>query len=393
MFEYFKAKLGALLDSVLAPFWSWVMAAPLWQKVLILLIGGGVGGAVAYPQVPWEAYSQAEAIMRAWGAEPQKIPLPNDVAEKTRATGKRLSQTVRAELLKLTGGSITPWAASQAAAAAAGMESSALDKEKIAAFIRSNTVPGCACWTEQLEKPSDPRCIFISGWVMFALAEMGAPATSEEIHYVLEAQTVDGWWPIFEGANQTHNASTYSTAWILIGLLHQRSNGSIDKQYASEVDDAIEKATGWLFSTRAKGARWKPYPRLSSSVESQSISGLVLHALHLAAPDRVSAIDKEWIEHLPITATAASDGENYYVEMEGTVPRAIDHFVQIKVPWMLIATVDAYPSGDLFQRAKALNWMEKVLSHDSVAIADGDEKSYWWRAELLYGLRYLLRNV
>ena len=335
---------------------------------------------------------RADALTRAAIVGPQKIPLSGDLTEKTRSTAKRLSQTVKGDLLKLTGGSITPWSAIQAVAAAAGMETVILDKNAITSFVRSNTVPGCACWTEIPKKTFDAQCIFISGWIMAALADMDVPATSAEVRYALDAQNTDGWRPIFHVANQPQHASTYSTAWVLIGLLRQKSKGFIDKQDIQDVDNALTRATGWLLSQRTKGARWKPYPRLNSSGESESISGLVLHALHLSAPDQMTALDKEWIDSLPVTTIAASDGEKYYVEMEGTNPRAIDHFVQIKLPWMLISTIDAYASGDVFQRAKALHWLERTLNHESVAIADGNENN-WWRAELLYALRYALKNI
>lgn len=50
---------------------------------------------------------------------------------------------------------------------------------------------------------------------------------------------------------------------------------------------------------------------------------------------------------------------------------------------MLIAIIDVYPSENLFQRGKALQWLEKTLDHESVADADREEREEynWWRAE------------
>lgn len=392
MFEYFNKKLEALLESVLEPLWTRVLAAPRRTKIAILLICGAVGSAVAYPDAPRELYTRAEAITRTALSRSQKIPLSSNLIVKTRSTTKRLSRLVQGDLLKLNVVSITPWAAAQAAAAVANMESVILDKRAITSFVRSNSVPNCACWTEIPTNTTDAQSIFISGWVMTTLADMDIPATSAEIRYVLDSQNKNGWWPIFNGVTQTQYASTYSTSWILLGLLGQKSKGFIIEQDAQSVDAAITDASNWLLSVRLKGARWKPYPNLHSSNESESISGLVLHVLHLSVPEQVAALDNEWIGSLPAATVAASDSENYYLDLEVVNTRAIDHFVQIKMPWMVIATVDAFSSGDIFERTKALLWLERVLDHESVALADAREVS-WWRAEILYALRYALTKI
>jgi hypothetical protein len=56
---------------------------------------------------------------------------------------------------------------------------------------------------------------------------------------------------------------------------------------------------------------------------------------------------------------------------------------------MLVATVDAYPQGDLLHRMHAMEWLENSLNHQSVVNADSVDAA-WWRAELLYSLNYVL---
>ena len=68
----------------------------------------------------------------------------------------------------------------------------------------------------------------------------------------------------------------------------------------------------------------------------------------------------------------------------------IDHFQQITLPWMLIATVDAYSSGGIFQKARARDWIDAALSEHSVLTADANTNN-WWRAEFLYALKYVGR--
>ena len=74
--------------------------------------------------------------------------------------------------------------------------------------------------------------------------------------------------------------------------------------------------------------------------------------------------------------------------MRGSNKERVDRFQQITLPWMLIATVDAYPSGDVFQKARARNWIDAALTEHSVLTADASTNN-WWRAELLYALKYV----
>ena len=82
--------------------------------------------------------------------------------------------------------------------------------------------------------------------------------------------------------------------------------------------------------------------------------------------------------------------EENFVELRGSNNERIDHFKQIELPWMLIATVDAYPSGDVSEKGRARNWIDAALSEHSVLTADATTNE-WWRAELLYALKYVRR--
>jgi hypothetical protein len=224
---------------------------------------------------------------------------------------------------------------------------------------------------------------------MMALATLDTPATEDELQFALSSQSDDGSWHTFNVADAAQQGSTYSTAWLLIGLSEQKRKDFIPGADAQAVDGAVTRAVGWLLSHRSGGARWKTYPELTGSEESESISGLALHALHLASPKRAATLDSDWIGTLPERLIPAPEGENNYIVLAGANARAIDHFVQFKLPWMLIATVDAYPQGDLLHRVRAMEWLEKSLNQPSVVGADA-ESTDWWRAEFLYSLHYIL---
>jgi hypothetical protein len=389
--EYFRKKLEAILDSILDPIWQRVMGASIKVKVATLLVCGSAVAATANPEMTSRLYSQSVDLFEVVTVDQSKIPLHYAVVEKTRATATRLSITTKADLLKLANGYMTPWSTAQAAAATNGLNAGAFDKQSVTEFIRSHKAPNCDCWTELPEETNSPHCVFISGWIMASLAEMSIPASSGEIRYALKTQHDDGSWHTFDVADQPQYSSTYSTAWLLIGLVQQRAKGFIDDGEAPNVESAVTRAVGWLLAHRMQGARWKAYPELNSSVESESISAVALHALHVASPDQIAALDREWINSLKDQSVPASAEEKYYVEMEGRGARAIDHFVQLPLPWMVVATVDAFPQGDAFERSKALYWLERRLGDESVAKADADNNN-WWRAELLYSLGYLLKR-
>jgi hypothetical protein len=113
-----------------------------------------------------------------------------------------------------------------------------------------------------------------------------------------------------------------------------------------------------------------------------------LYALHTVSPDKLRRIDQEWLDSLPSSPPSASDADKDYYWIESKDGTYLDGYVQVKLPWMLIATVGAYPSGNILQRASTLQWLESALQQQSVVAAD-TEPTNWWRAELLYAMKYL----
>ena len=128
---------------------------------------------------------------------------------------------------------------------------------------------------------------------------------------------------------------------------------------------------------------------LPNGVVSESISGVVLHALHQTATGRLRQIDSEWLDSLPETLLSASDADHTYIWYKSKEAWTNDDYVQIRLPWLLVGTVDAYENGSVLQRAKALLWIEDALAQPSIATADTTVEN-WWRAEILFGLRYVL---
>jgi hypothetical protein len=138
-------------------------------------------------------------------------------------------------------------------------------------------------------------------------------------------------------------------------------------------------------------ARWFNYPFNSGRQPLVSISGLVLHTLHVASRVPPAELEKEWLDHLP-EVMPADVGENQYFDTP-TVSEGLanDYYVQVKLPWVIAATADAYWSGSLFQRARASVFLQRALTQKSVQAAD--TLMSWWRAELLIGMRHALSQM
>ena len=156
-----------------------------------------------------------------------------------------------------------------------------------------------------------------------------------------------------------------------------------------DVSDAIGKGSDWLIRQRGIGSRWKDYPFNKNGENSDSLSGLVMHALHLTAPDSITQLKKDWLDNLPSKVPSSRERSQslMWVRLRGGA-FGQDPFVQIALPWMLIATADAYGAGNYFERTRALLWMERTLYQEFVTRAD-TQVDNWWRAEFLLALRYV----
>jgi len=387
--EYAKKKLEQLLDTLIDPVWKRVLKLPWPARLLVLALCLAVGLLASSPHLAKDAYRVPSSLIRAATADVGTIPIDSAVAGRARQTIAKLSSTVEQDLTLERMKNDTPWPIAQVYLALPKASARA-DNEAIIDFLRTNSEPGCGCWREIPGNAGRPRNIFISGWMLLALSRLDAAATPAELEFLLTARHDDGWWPVFPLDRDLSFGSAYATAWAVIGLQSQFAKSFIDKRQATRVTGAMQAGSVWLLSHREpSAARWKDYPLQRDGIVSESISGVALHALHMWVPNALTQLDKLWLDtlpKLPIPVDEADRVYRYYRTQDGL---ANDDYVQIKLPWLLVATADAYPSGDLLQRAKALRWLDEALDQRSVQDADTKPEN-WWRAELLFALRYVL---
>ncbi|HXN88741.1 MAG TPA: hypothetical protein VN890_05225 [Methylocella sp.] len=316
------------------------------------------------------------------------IPFSSDVVARTKSTKRRLASTVALDLSEMSNGILTAWSTAQAVVSVSGFDISIVETHKIVDFINSKQTPGCECWAETSDRLRDFHSPFISGWIFCAYAEIGIPVPEGALNTLLSEQQEAGWWSTFPVNRDRQYASTYTTAWALLGLLRQKQKGYINIEKRAAVEKALTRGAHWLLSVRDH-ARWKSYP-YSVSKESESISGLVLHVINQLLGEDAKQFNVEWLEKLPGRVILAGEAEDFYIEIPTPAGMAFDHWEQLKMPGLTVATVDAYSSGNVFQRAKALRWLENILDDESVSSSDARKE--WWRAEVLYSLNYAIKQ-
>jgi hypothetical protein len=389
MLAYFRKIYETLLLSVVVPICVWVLAMSFAKRLLILLaISAGIAFWL-YPSALKNGAAYSGRLLRVATTDPGAIPLEKTLHRGTAEARRRLLAASINDANLISTGEITGWSAAQSLLAIGQQGKLNSDEEQFFQHIRASRLQTCSCWPELNGDDEKRAWTFVSGWVLAALARKHIPASNAELGFLLDQQNPDGSWASIPTRDVPQFASVYATSWSLIGLLNQLDAGLVaDQARARQARLAVKRGAAWLLNKRQAEARWKPYPNLQSSSISGSISGLAMHALHMAVPEQMAAIDKAWLDNLPASPVPASLGEHSYVEIKHGGTRQIDHFVQLTMPWMLIGTVDAYPAGDIFQRTRALTWIEQTLSQESVRNADA-EHTNWWRAELLIAMNHL----
>jgi len=381
-------KADELLGTLIEPIWKRILALSWFSRFVVLLVMLVLILELSYPEKVASAGQTVKTLAELVWAKDSQIPLSTSLIDRVHDTATRIGISLEGDLHRLGESDTSSWPVAQATAASHRLIT--IDPARIAQFFRSEMAePSCGCWKE-IPDTSHPRSIPATAWVIFTLAEVNIPATTNEIAFLVNAQQPEGWWSVFsiEKGNPQY-ASSYGTAWAVLALHNQLSKKLISGDDARLASEAVSKGASWLITKRGPMARWKDYPQDPTGKISESISGLVLYALHAASPSMLRNIDQDWLDNLPPAPPAGAYEDDYYWINGTDKGRQLDAIKQIKLPWMLIATASAYQSGSIFQRARALTWLKSALQQESVLTAD-TQPANWWRAELLYGLTYVL---
>ena len=388
MFESLKRAIDEIFGSVIRPVKDWILRRSWGVRFACLIVIGAAAFAWWKPDAVTGAAQRASLYWRSWRASPGSIPL-SDGAQKSLALAiMRLAPSVEADL---NAGSdqaspVTPWSASQSVVALGATGRPIPNRARFLAYVDSTRFArDCFCWTELDEQPRVEVVSYVSGWIRTALAEVRQPLTTAEVDYLLKHQNSGGWWPMFPESGAAQYPSTYATAWVTLGLSKHRSAGLIPAERRAAVDEAIRRSAMWLMRSR-EGARWTAHPGVPDSDTPEALSGFTLHVLHQIGSLDLTDVDRAWLDSLPKTGLEPTSLDKHYMVLPyGGRRSAIDHVVEVRLPWILLATADAYASGTAAHRARTLSWLERVLRDPAVRNAD-TQGFDWVRAEVLIGM-------
>jgi len=333
------SKADELLGTLVEPIWRRILALSWLGRFAVLLVMLGLTLGFTYREQATASAEVLANVSKVFWAQDSPVPLNTSLLNQVHETASRIAITLAKDVDPPAAGT-SPWAIAQATAASHRLIE--IDRESLAKFFRDSAEPSCRCWKE-IPDQSHPLNIPVTAWVIFALAEINKPATSEEITFLLNEQQSEGWWSVFPiPKGYSDYASSYATAWAVLALHNQLAKKLISDSDAARAREAVSRGASWLLTKRGEAARWKDYPQDPAGKISESISALVVYALHSTTPNGLRSIEKDWLDNLP-SVPSAGEAENDY----HWVGNNLDAFVQIKLPWMLIATASAYQSGGI----------------------------------------------
>jgi len=321
------------------------------------------------------------------------LPLSTSEGTKVEHAISNLSPYLAGELRNARSApdKYSAWTVSQMTVALLGAKEA--DRETVTALLDRMRYANCHCWKVVSSEPVPDSASL--NWVAFAMAKLGQKLPGEDIATILNNQH-DGWWPAFSSATDDEgNASTYATAWSILALNEQMRLG-IEEPQLSEVQGKINRGKGWLLNKKVPGkARWLDYPNAVGTLgkETIGISGFVVHVLHRLGAD-TRDIDAEWMRDLPADVPKPGDFDTnpIFVAMSNT-SWLQDNVRQLRLPWTIIATVDAYQNGALSDQARANKWFRQLTNQIGPQVGTLMSSNLSWAAsELTIALRYLGRK-
>jgi serine/threonine protein kinase len=271
-----------------------------------------------------------------------------------------------------------------------------LEADRIDAVLNKNQTNE-GCWMEERTGCK----MIVSGWVMLAKKNLGKPITDKQLEFVLKNQSPEGWFPAYAFPDEARNAATLPTSIIIWGLSEQLSHNLVSENNKEKVQTAIIKGVNWLLKTRklqTKDFMWSACPNDNETVQlpSSGLDGTVVFLLHniaksgLKIPELVEnlkEIDSMWLNNLSQMKTLSLedkvDGRCNTVTADGDI---MDRSIRFTIPWSIIATTEAFPSGTAWQKASATQWL------DTLPISQEYKGFNFGASEHLIGLSHLRKN-
>lgn len=365
-------------------------------RILTIAVGGALSFAaqdlIRNPDEFTSRIGQIQAFQRLGSAAVGEMPLSAEAEANLDRMIHHIADHLSYDLATTkweVGQGFVPWTVAQMTVAVAGLKE--LNAQAIEKFVVATMDTSCGCWRELADKPEH---VAVSGWVLYSLGQVNIGIPDNAVDFLLANQAPDGWWPIYPAAANDRHASTYATAWALLGLDKYRSRSKAglagNEMRTAAVGEAILRGVRWLRKSRAtEEARWYDYPNYHTKIRAIGLAGLVHDVLHqFSRDDEMVPIDRLWMKTLDTRVLVAEETDS----SDGTITRknghtALDGTRHIRLPWSIIATVRAFPRGSRWEQARALAWIERILRKD--ILSESVMSRQWVTSELLLALRRL----
>ena len=336
--------------------------------------------------VVWQYLTIKELLEQkpALNANSISASLPHSKYAKLQKVIDALSKNV-GEGLTQNQSNLIAWEASQMIISTTGRL--AIGEDDAVNLLNARKNSECQCYYY-----NNRQHIAASGWALLAMNKLKASPTREQIAFILDRQNPAGWWPLYYPLSVSErNASTYATAYAVLALYEYLGVGVSENGDQEKIRLAIQRGQRWLIESNIDGsASWWDVPNCPEGRKTSiGLSGLVLHVLHRtrASASDLDNLDKLWRQRLPDLLPEVSDNVESTAVLENNIKEDAKN---LKMPWAIIATTDAYAGGTDVQKEQAVNWMSDIINNIDRTLPEVTGKPYFIKAELLISLRYLM---
>jgi hypothetical protein len=262
-----------------------------------------------------------------------------------------------------------------------------LSGEKIAQDLMKQIDPNCGCWNGYMGVPHT----ITNSWGLMAFERLGQQPPQTAISFLIESQQDSGLWGVFPTKDPQYG-STYATAMAIISLQNQLNTNKLPSALAAKISDAVTRGRAWLENYNEPGyCSWLDYHDFGANHSFIGVTAIVVHALHRLKSPRTRYFAKLWLASID-TVPSGQDFDSSVIYVPYPAGKhTMDSTRYLKLPWMIIATVDSYRGGSLVDRYRALRWLDSVMSSIDKLKAQSLQLEFV-AAEFVIALRYLAND-
>lgn len=226
-----------------------------------------------------------------------------------------------------------------------------------------------------------------TAWYVFISSYISSSVNKKTIQFLLDNQIESSFWPQYLTKERKY-ACTYSTCLVILGLNeYSKRDSQIKPKLKKKINIAIKNGSTWLLQTR-DNLLWTDYPYHDEGRTYKSLSAFVIYTLNQVIPETIQELNNDWIENLEPVGTSLT--ENDVADVWYFFPKNLrlkDDARYLKVPWSLIATVDACKSASLGNQIKSCIWLKDAIENIDVFHDKDINSKPWLRSSVLIALR------